>query len=124
MAAHVQQPAPQFSCEAVVNGEFKDVALSDYKGKYVVLFFYPLDFTFVCPTEILRVQRPRRRVPQDRVRDRVRRWTASTPPRCLDQHAAQKAASGVTIPLLADLKKEIARDYGVLPDGVAARGSS
>ena len=45
MAAHVQQPAPQFSSEAVVNGEFKDVALSDYKGKYVVLFFYPLDFT-------------------------------------------------------------------------------
>ena len=53
MAAHVQQPAPHFSCEALVNGEFKDVSLSDYKGKYLVLFFYPLDFTFVCPTEIL-----------------------------------------------------------------------
>src|SRR5262249_53528329 len=53
MATHVQQPAPHFSCEALVNGAFKDVSLSDYKGKYLVLFFYPLDFTFVCPTEIL-----------------------------------------------------------------------
>ncbi|OMJ08981.1 Peroxiredoxin, partial [Smittium culicis] len=45
--------APQFTAEAVIDGEFKTVSLSDYKGKYVVLFFYPLDFTFVCPTEII-----------------------------------------------------------------------
>ena len=38
---------------AVVKGQFKEISLSDYKGKYVVLFFYPLDFTFVCPTEII-----------------------------------------------------------------------
>jgi peroxiredoxin 1 len=37
----------------VVKGEFKEISLDDYKGKYVVLFFYPLDFTFVCPTEII-----------------------------------------------------------------------
>ena len=48
-----QQPAPYFKTQAVVNGEFKEVSLDDYKGKYVVLFFYPLDFTFVCPTEII-----------------------------------------------------------------------
>lgn len=47
------QPAPQFKVTAVVNGQFKDVSLKDYKGQYVVLFFYPLDFTFVCPTEII-----------------------------------------------------------------------
>jgi len=47
------QPAPQFEGMAVVNGEFKKISLGDYKGKYVVLFFYPLDFTFVCPTEII-----------------------------------------------------------------------
>merc|ERR1712000_421874 len=46
-------PAPHFEGEAVVNGEFKQISLKDYKGKYVVLFFYPLDFTFVCPTEII-----------------------------------------------------------------------
>jgi len=47
------KPAPVFEGMAVVNGEFKKISLSDYKGKYVVLFFYPLDFTFVCPTEII-----------------------------------------------------------------------
>ena len=44
--------APDFSATAVVDQEFKDIKLSQYRGKYVVLFFYPLDFTFVCPTEI------------------------------------------------------------------------
>ena len=50
--AIIGQAAPDFKATAVVNGQFKDISLSDYKGKYVVLFFYPLDFTFVCPTEI------------------------------------------------------------------------
>ena len=53
MAVHVQKEAPAFTTQAVVDGEFKAVSLADYKGKYVVLFFYPLDFTFVCPTEII-----------------------------------------------------------------------
>ena len=46
-------PASKFNGTAVVKGEFKEISLDDYKGKYVVLFFYPLDFTFVCPTEII-----------------------------------------------------------------------
>ena len=49
----IGKPAPDFSVEALVDGQFKKVSLSDYKGKYLVLFFYPLDFTFVCPTEII-----------------------------------------------------------------------
>ena len=48
----VGQKAPDFSAIAVIDQEFKNISLSDYKGKWVVLFFYPLDFTFVCPTEI------------------------------------------------------------------------
>src|SRR6201991_235989 len=49
----IGQPAPQFVCPAVVDGgDFKDINLADFKGKWVCLFFYPLDFTFVCPTEI------------------------------------------------------------------------
>lgn len=48
----VGQKAPDFTATAVVDQEFKEISLSQYKGKYVVLFFYPLDFTFVCPTEI------------------------------------------------------------------------
>ena len=47
------QDAPHFKGTAVVDGQFKEISLSDYKGKYVVFFFYPLDFTFVCPTEII-----------------------------------------------------------------------
>jgi len=124
MAAHVQQPAPQFTCEAVVNGDFKDVSLSDYKGKSLVLFFYPLDFTFVCPTEILAFN--------DRVEE-FRAVNCEVVGASVDSkftHLAwintprkEGGISGVTIPLLADLKKEIARDYGVLlPDGVALRG--
>lgn len=47
MPAQVTRPAPDFTADAVVNGQFKQIKLSDYRGKYVVLFFYPLDFTFV-----------------------------------------------------------------------------
>src|SRR5262245_53833262 len=53
MPAFVTKEAPDFTAEAVVHEEFKTIRLSDYRGKYVVLFFYPLDFTFVCPTEII-----------------------------------------------------------------------
>src|ERR1700739_4932008 len=53
MTAQVTKPAPDFTADAVVNGEFKQIKLSDYRGRYVVLFFYPLNFTFVCPTEIV-----------------------------------------------------------------------
>src|SRR4051794_31934848 len=53
MTAQVTKPAPDFAADAVVGDEFKKIKLSDYRGKYVVLFFYPLDFTFVCPTEII-----------------------------------------------------------------------
>ena len=48
----VGKTAPSFKVTAVFKGEFKEISLEDYLGKYVVLFFYPLDFTFVCPTEL------------------------------------------------------------------------
>ena len=49
----VGQEAPEFTATAVFDQEFKTVKLSDYRGQYLILFFYPLDFTFVCPTEII-----------------------------------------------------------------------
>ena len=52
MVAQIGKPAPEFTAAAYANGEITEVSLRDYKGKWVVLFFYPLDFTFVCPTEI------------------------------------------------------------------------
>ena len=48
----INEPAPDFSGEALVNNEIKKIKLEDYKGKWVVLFFYPADFTFICPTEL------------------------------------------------------------------------
>jgi peroxiredoxin (alkyl hydroperoxide reductase subunit C) len=54
MAVLVTKPAPDFKATAVLkDGSFAELTLSQFKGKYVLLFFYPLDFTFVCPTEII-----------------------------------------------------------------------
>ena len=53
LKAFIGKQAPDFTAQAVVNGQFEKLSLSDYRGKYVVFFFYPLDFTFVCPTEII-----------------------------------------------------------------------
>src|ERR1035437_2929683 len=54
MAVLVGKPAPDFTAQAVYgNNEIKQIKLSSFKGKYVVLFFYPLDFTFVCPSELI-----------------------------------------------------------------------
>ena len=49
MASIVGKHAPKFSLEGVIDGQFKTISLDDYKGKWVIVFFYPLDFTFVCP---------------------------------------------------------------------------
>jgi peroxiredoxin 2/4 len=124
MSAFVSAPAPDFSAEAFVNGEFKKVSLSDYKGKKLVLFFYPLDFTFVCPTEILAFT--------DRIEDFRKRNTEIVG--CsVDSQFTHRAwaqvdrkeggIKGVNYPLVSDLGKKIAADYGVLlPDGIALRG--
>ncbi|KAI4484135.1 PREDICTED: peroxiredoxin 1-like [Polistes canadensis] len=121
----LQKPAPQFSTTAVVNGQFKNVSLSDYKGQYVVLFFYPLDFTFVCPTEIIAFS------------DRAEEFKAVN---CqvigasTDSHYTHLAwintprkdggIGEMNIPLLADKSCKIARDYGVLDEetGIPFRG--
>ena len=125
MAAFVTTPAPDFSADAYHNGEFKKVSLSDYKGKKVVLFFYPLDFTFVCPTEILafadsldEFKKRNTEVIGVSVDSKFthRAW-ANTP-------REDGGIKGVNFPLVADLTKSIARDYGVLLEGpgIALRG--
>jgi len=125
MSAFVSAPAPYFSAEAYVNGEFKKISLADFRGKKVVLFFYPLDFTFVCPTEILAFV--------DRLDDFRERQTAVIAASIDSKftHAAwarvdrkDGGIKGVNYPLLSDINKQTAADYGVLiPDaGVALRG--
>ncbi|XP_061079422.1 peroxiredoxin-like [Conger conger] len=123
--AKIGQPAPPFQVTAVVDQEFKEVKLSDYKGKYLVLFFYPLDFTFVCPTEIVAFS--------DRV-DEFRKIGCEVVAASVDSHFSHLAwinqprnkggLGPMKIPLLADVQKSISRDYGVLKEdeGIAYRG--
>ena len=124
MPAQVQKPAPDFKANAVVNEDFKPVSLTDYRGKYVVLFFYPLNFTFVCPTEIIAFS--------DRIKDFHDR-NCEVVGVSTDSEYSHLAwvqmkrevggLGGLKYPLLADLSHQISRDYGVLLDsGVALRG--
>ncbi|MGL4419817.1 MAG: peroxiredoxin [Gemmataceae bacterium] len=124
MPALIQQPAPAFKATAVVNEEFKDVSLAEYKGQYVVLFFYPLDFTFVCPTEIIAFS--------DRIAEFEKRNTVVLGA-SIDSHFShlawirmartQGGLGELKYPLIADLTKKISEDYGVLlPGGIALRG--
>jgi alkyl hydroperoxide reductase subunit AhpC len=124
MAAHVQKEAPGFSASAVVGEEFKTVNLADYRGKYVVLFFYPLDFTFVCPTEIIAFS--------DRMKD-FRARNCEVLGVSVDSQFSHLAwiktprkdggLGGLEYPLVADITKKISADYDVLLDGgIALRG--
>ena len=121
----VGQQAPDFTATAVVDQEFKEVTLSQYRGKYVVLFFYPLDFTFVCPTEITAFS--------DRYADFSSKNTEVLGVSVDSQfsHLAwiqtprnQGGLGDINYPLVADLKKEISTAYNVLDEaeGVALRG--
>ncbi len=127
MAVLVQQQAPDFEAQAVMpDGSFQKIRLSDYRGKkYVLLFFYPLDFTFVCPTEIIAFS--------DRIQEFEKR-NVQVLGASVDSHYVHLAwrktprscggIGEVTYPLIADLDKSIARAYDVLlPGGVALRGS-
>ncbi|APD48973.1 peroxiredoxin [Synechococcus sp. CS-602] len=121
----VGQQAPGFTATAVVDQEFKDVSLADYRGQYVVLFFYPLDFTFVCPTEITAFS--------DRYSE-FSNLNAEVLGVSVDSqfsHLAwiqtdrsQGGLGDIAYPLVADLKKTIASSYNVLDEdaGVALRG--
>ncbi len=126
MSVQVTQPAPDFTATAVMpdntfNEEFK---LSDLKGKYVVLYFYPLDFTFVCPSEIIAFDKKLKEF-----KDRDCEVIGCS----VDSHFTHLAwkntpvnkggIGNIQYPLVADLTKNIAREYGVLfGDAIALRG--
>lgn len=121
----IQHQAPGFTAQAIMpNKEFKNISLSDYAGNYVVLFFYPLDFTFVCPTEIIAFG--------DRQSDFAKLNTQLIAASC-DSHFTHLAwcntarseggLGSMQIPIIADFDKKVATDYGVLLDGgVPLRG--
>jgi peroxiredoxin 2/4 len=121
----VGQAAPDFTATAVSDREFKTIKLSDYRGKYVVLFFYPLDFTFVCPTEIIAFSD--RYEEFSKVNTEVLGVSVDSEFSHLAWIQSDRKAGGVgdiVYPLVSDIKKEISTAYNVLdPDaGVALRG--
>ncbi|XP_059803813.1 thioredoxin-dependent peroxide reductase, mitochondrial-like [Hypanus sabinus] len=124
-APAVTQPAPFFKGTAVVNGEFKEISLDDYKGKYLVIFFYPLDFTFVCPTEIIAFSNKASEFHD--VNCEVIGVSVDSHFSHLAWINTPKKSGGLghmNIPLLSDITKQISRDYGVLLEnaGIALRG--
>jgi alkyl hydroperoxide reductase subunit AhpC len=107
----VGKKAPEFTTEAVVgDGDFKKISLSDYKGKYVVLFFYPADFTFICPTEI---QEFSRRFEEFKAVN-CEILGASTDSKHSHKAWIKGGLGKLNHPLLADFTKSIARDYDCL----------
>ena len=125
MTSIVTREAPDFSGQAVMpDNSFEELKLSSYRGKYVVLFFYPLDFTFVCPSEIIAF---------DKALARFKERNVEVIGVSVDSHFTHLAwkntpvknggIGNVQYPLVADITKEIARSYGVLfNESVALRG--
>jgi len=127
MAVMVGKKAPDFSEAAVVRGEdFQDnFSISQFKGKYVVLFFYPLDFTFVCPTELHAFQE---KLPDFEKRNAqvigVSVDSKFSHLAWLNTPKNKGGIQGVRYPLVSDMNKVIAADYDVLVEGagIAYRG--
>lgn len=126
-AAKLNHPAPEFNETALMpNGTFKKVSLSSYKGKWLVLFFYPMDFTFVCPTEIIQFSENAKRLAE--INTEVISCSCDSEYCHLQWTSVDRKKGGLgamEIPMLADKTKAIARAYGVLDEetGVAYRGA-
>lgn len=125
MCTLVTKPAPDFKAQAVMpDNTFEDLQLSSFKGKYVVLFFYPLDFTFVCPTELIAFDR---KLAEFKKRDTE---VIAVSVDSAFSHLAWKntpvnegGIGNVQYPIVADLNKQITRDFGILfNDSIALRG--
>jgi peroxiredoxin (alkyl hydroperoxide reductase subunit C) len=126
MSVLVAKDAPDFTAQAVMpDNSFQEISLSDYKGKYVVLFFYPLDFTFVCPSEIIAFDK---RLEEFKTRN-VEVIGVS-----IDSHFSHLAwkntaienggIGNVQFPLVADINKEVTDAFDLRTGpGIALRGS-
>jgi peroxiredoxin (alkyl hydroperoxide reductase subunit C) len=124
MDSVVGKVIPAFKAQACANGEFVTVDSAGFKGKWTVLLFYPLDFTFVCPTEI---------VAYDGAADRFAKLGATVYGVSVDSHFTHKVylktsraeggIEGVKMTLIADLGGKVASSLGILSDGgIALRG--
>lgn len=121
MNVQVGQKAPEFKLQALFNGEFREISLSDASGRWTVLFFYPLDFTFICPTEI--TEFARRKSDFDELNAVILGCSTDS----AHSHRAwskTEALKDLNYPLLSDQSHQVSRAYGVLVEdkGVALRG--
>lgn len=127
MAAIIGQKAPDFCMETTKNIELLNhkVKLSDYQGKWLVMFFYPLDFTFVCPTEIRGFNT---RLDEFEALETAVLGVSTDSVFChrawIQTPVENNGLGGLRYPLASDITKQAARDYGVLVEdkGVALRG--
>ncbi len=121
MTAPIGQPAPSFDCKAYENGKYKTVKLTDYKGKWVILFFYPLDFTFVCPTEIEGFAKKE----NDFKKLNAVVIGASTDSEYSHKAWFERDLPTVKFPVLADTTHHVSKAYDVLKEdqGIAYRGT-
>ena len=125
MSRLVGKVAPDFKTDAVVNGEIKSLSLhKDFAGKWKVLYFYPLDFTFVCPTEITAFEDNLSKFKELNCEVIGCSVDSAFSHLAWTQLERNKGGLGKMVhPILADLTKSIARDYDVLADdAVALRG--
>ncbi len=125
MSVLVTKAAPDFTAQAVMpDNQIKELTLSSYRGKYVVLFFYPLDFTFVCPSEILAFNKAVKTFEKKGAVVLGVSVDSQFSHFAWRQTPVEKGGIGeIAFPLVADLDKKIARDYDVLlNDAVALRG--
>ncbi len=126
MSVLVTKKAPDFKAQAVMpDGSFKEISLADFRGKkYVVLFFYPLDFTFVCPTEIIAFSEAAGQF--DSLNTQLLGCSVDSHFTHLAWRSTPRTQGGlgeIKYPLIADLNKRIAADYDVLLEGgIALRG--
>lgn len=120
MAPLIGKPAPEFTAEAYEAGDIKNISLSDYKGKWTVLFFYPLDFTFVCPTELKGFNAAKAEF--DKLN--VQLIGASVDSAHSHKAWSQSSLGEMNYPIISDITHRISRDYGVLLEdkGISLRG--
>ncbi len=125
MSSLVTKEAPDFTAQAVYpDNSMADLKLSSYRGKYVLLYFYPLDFTFVCPSEIIAFDKALEEFTSRNTQVIGVSVDSQYTHYAWRQTPVEKGGIGeIGYPLVADLNKDIARQYGVLHDeSVALRG--
>jgi peroxiredoxin 2/4 len=117
----IGEQAPEFKLKGYFSGKFREYSLKDFKNKWLVVFFYPLDFTFVCPTEIKEFSEKYQA---------FKKLNAEVIGVSVDSEHSHKAwvegpLGAITFPLLSDFHKRMTEDYEILKEdeGVAYRGT-